>query len=86
MYGRALRALVAMSALYSGQAFASSALEDKIADVVVWLVVLMVPIVGVTVFWFLHIWPERHEAVVDAEEKSDIMVRSVYIGITGAHI
>ena len=59
MYGRALRALVAMSALYSGQAFASSALEDKIADVVVWLVVLMVPIVGVTVFWFLHIWPER---------------------------
>src|SRR5439155_8289157 len=27
-----------------------------------------------------------HEAVVDAEEKSDIMVRSVYIGITGAHI
>ncbi len=27
-----------------------------------------------------------HEAVVDAEEKSDIMVRSVYLGITGAHI
>ena len=27
-----------------------------------------------------------HEAVVDAEEKSDIMIRSVYIGITGAHI
>jgi cell division protein FtsA len=27
-----------------------------------------------------------HEAVVDAEEKSDIMIRSVYIGISGAHI
>ena len=27
-----------------------------------------------------------HEAVVDAEEKSDFMVRSVYLGITGAHI
>ncbi len=27
-----------------------------------------------------------HEAVVDAEEKSDIMIRSVYLGITGAHI
>src|SRR5450432_3191357 len=27
-----------------------------------------------------------HEAVVDAEEKSDIMIRSVYIGITGGHI
>ena len=27
-----------------------------------------------------------HEAVVDAEEKSDVMIRSVYVGITGAHI
>ena len=59
MFARALRTLVAMSVLYSGQAFASGHLEDKIADVVVWLVVIMVPIVGVTVFWFLHIWPER---------------------------
>jgi hypothetical protein len=59
MYRWALRALVAMSALYSGQALASGHLEDKIADVVVWLVVIMVPIVGISVFWFLHIWPER---------------------------
>ncbi|HKP66438.1 MAG TPA: DUF3302 domain-containing protein [Casimicrobiaceae bacterium] len=50
---------MAISALYSGQALASSAIEDKIADVVVWLVVLLVPIVGISVFWFLHIWPER---------------------------
>jgi hypothetical protein len=55
----AFRALVAISALYSGQALANSGLEDKIADVVVWLVVIMVPIVGVTVFWVLHVWPER---------------------------
>ena len=55
----AFRALIAISALYSGQAFASSAIEDKIADVVVWVVVIMVPIVGVTVFWILHIWPEK---------------------------
>ncbi len=27
-----------------------------------------------------------HEAVVDAEQKSDVMIRSVYIGLTGAHI
>src|SRR5438045_5640169 len=26
------------------------------------------------------------EAVVDAETKSDVMIRSVYVGITGAHI
>lgn len=27
-----------------------------------------------------------HEALVDAEEKSDVMIQSVYVGITGAHI
>jgi cell division protein FtsA len=27
-----------------------------------------------------------HDALVDAEDKSDVMIRSVYVGITGAHI
>src|SRR5579862_1963215 len=27
-----------------------------------------------------------HDALVDAEEKSDVMIRSVYVGITGSHI
>ncbi len=27
-----------------------------------------------------------HEAVVDAETKSDVMIRSVYVGVSGAHI
>jgi len=27
-----------------------------------------------------------HEAVVDAETKSDVMIRSVYVGVTGSHI
>src|SRR2546429_5042693 len=27
-----------------------------------------------------------HEAVVDAETKSDVMIRSVYVGVAGAHI
>ena len=27
-----------------------------------------------------------HEAVVDAEQKSDVMIRSVYVGIAGGHI
>src|SRR5580698_5974164 len=27
-----------------------------------------------------------HDAMVDAEEKSDVMIRSVYVGITGSHI
>ena len=59
MYRWAFRALVAMLALYSGQAFASGHMEDAIADVVVWVVVVLVPIIGVTVFWILHIWPEK---------------------------
>jgi len=55
----AFRALAAISALYSGQALASAHIEDAIADVVVWFVVIFVPIVGVVVFWLVHIWPER---------------------------
>ena len=27
-----------------------------------------------------------HEAVVDAETKSDVMIRSVYVGVAGSHI
>ena len=27
-----------------------------------------------------------HEAVVDAEQKSDVMIRSVYVGVAGAHL
>jgi len=27
-----------------------------------------------------------HEAVVDAEQKSDVMIKSVYVGVAGAHI
>src|SRR5436189_6463320 len=27
-----------------------------------------------------------HEAVVDAEQKSDVMIRSVYVSIAGSHI
>jgi hypothetical protein len=55
----AFRALLAISLLHSGPALANSGLEDKIADVVVWVVVVLVPIVGVAVFWILHVWPER---------------------------
>ena len=55
----AIRALGLIPLLYSGQALASGKFEDQIADVVVWVVVILVPIVGITVFWILHIWPEK---------------------------
>ena len=55
----AFRTLTALPILYSGQALANSGMEDKIADVVVWIVVIVVPIVLVVAFWIVHIWPER---------------------------
>lgn len=55
----AVRALALFSLLHSGHALASGKFEDQIADVVVWIVVILVPIVGITVFWILHIWPEK---------------------------
>jgi CBS domain containing-hemolysin-like protein len=32
---------------------------DKIADVLTWVVIVIVPIVGITVFWLVHILPEK---------------------------
>jgi len=34
-------------------------LEDKIADVIKWVVVLIVPVIGIYIFWMLHILPEK---------------------------
>jgi CBS domain containing-hemolysin-like protein len=38
--------------------FEGEALE-KVADVMTWVVLIVAPIVGVTVFWLLHILPEK---------------------------
>lgn len=48
-----------MAAAHSPLVLASSETEDKIADVLVWFIVVIVPIVAVTVLWILHVWPER---------------------------
>jgi CBS domain containing-hemolysin-like protein len=32
---------------------------DKVADVLTWVVIIIVPIVGITVFWLVHILPEK---------------------------
>ena len=32
---------------------------DKVADVLTWVVIVIVPIVGITVFWLVHILPEK---------------------------
>ncbi|HEY6355996.1 MAG TPA: DUF3302 domain-containing protein, partial [Burkholderiaceae bacterium] len=32
---------------------------DKIADVIAWVVLVIVPMVGISVFWLVHILPEK---------------------------
>ena len=32
---------------------------DKVADILTWVVIIIVPIVGITVFWLVHILPEK---------------------------
>lgn len=39
--------------------FLSGDALDKAADVMSWVVIVLVPVVGITVFWLLHIMPER---------------------------
>ena len=43
----------AQASMFKGEAL------DKAADVLTWIVLVLVPIVGVTVFWLLHILPEK---------------------------
>lgn len=51
-------AALAVSA-YSPAVLANSEREDKIADVLVWVIVVIVPIVAIALVWTLHVWPER---------------------------
>jgi CBS domain containing-hemolysin-like protein len=32
---------------------------DKVADILSWIVIFLVPIVGIVVFWLVHILPEK---------------------------
>jgi Protein of unknown function (DUF3302) len=66
------RTLALLMAVHAGGAMANSGLEDKIADVVVWVVVVIVPIIGITAFWILHVWPERIAEKRDHPQKEAI--------------
>jgi hypothetical protein len=53
-------ALVAL--LATGPAHAahgSPEMVDKIADVLTWVVIIIVPIIGIVVFWMVHVLPEK---------------------------
>ena len=58
----AAAALVLAALLESAPAMAahgSPETVDKIADVLTWVVIVIVPIVGITVFWLVHVLPEK---------------------------
>jgi len=55
-------ASLAAALLATTKAFASHGSPetvDKIADILTWVVIVIVPIVGITVFWLVHILPEK---------------------------
>lgn len=59
---RTARAAVALAALLASPAHASlfsGDTLDAVADVVAWVALIVAPIVGITVFWLLHIMPEK---------------------------
>lgn len=43
----------AHASMFKGEAL------DKLADVLTWVVLIIAPLVGITVFWLLHILPEK---------------------------
>jgi CBS domain containing-hemolysin-like protein len=49
----ALLALPAQASLFKGEAL------DAAADVISWVVIVLVPIIGIVVFWLVHILPEK---------------------------
>jgi CBS domain containing-hemolysin-like protein len=61
---RGLAFLTALLALLMLPARASASLlspeaEDKLADILAVVVIVLVPIIGIVVFWLLHIMPEK---------------------------
>lgn len=50
--------LMALALALPMQAWASSGMEEKIADVLVWVILAVLPGVGLYLFWKVHVLPE----------------------------
>jgi len=55
----ALLAVVGLPVLDASASMFHGETLDKIADVLTWVVLVIVPIVGIAVFWLVHILPEK---------------------------
>ena len=40
-------------------ALANEKMVDTVADVLTWVVIIIVPVIGIAVFWLVHVLPER---------------------------
>lgn len=49
----ALQATSAHASIFKGEAL------DNVADVMAWVVLVIAPLIGITVFWLVHILPEK---------------------------
>ncbi len=57
--GAGLSSLLALFATTAQASFLSGETLDATADVLAWVVLVIVPIVGIAVFWLVHILPEK---------------------------
>jgi len=51
--------LAAAAASPARAAFLSGDALDTMADVISWVVLVLVPVIGITVFWIVHVMPEK---------------------------
>jgi CBS domain containing-hemolysin-like protein len=61
-FARAARGIPALLALACGSvraSFLSGDALDAVADVMAWVVIVIVPIIGIVVFWLVHVLPEK---------------------------
>ncbi len=54
----ALPLIMLMASILPSPAWAMAGMEEKIADVMVWVVILVMPFAGIYLFWKLHVLPE----------------------------
>jgi hypothetical protein len=58
--GRTLAALFALAAPAAGHAsFLSGEALDSAANAVSWVVIVLVPVIAIAVFWYVHVLPEK---------------------------
>ncbi len=51
--------LAALASTAANASFLSGDALDAVADVMAWVVIVIVPIVAITVFWLVHVLPEK---------------------------